>query len=133
MSLRPQNQPDKPPTPPTGLKWVFRICITIFLLPFLGVGLSLVAGGGFAGSRGGLLAGFGAFGVVVGLAFLAIPVLMLFVIWTSDFKQPAKFDRTPIEPPENPTQHTASPMRSCNYCKRPRPATEPTCPACGAS
>lgn len=121
-----------PPNPShAGLKWAFRICITLFLLPFFGVGLVLVTGGGIAGSQGGLFTGLGVFGVLIGLAFLGVPTLMLILVWTSSFKGPGAGSRGELKvQTTNEASNVA--MQTCSYCQRPRPVAEATCPACGA-
>lgn len=115
------------------MKWATRICITVFLLPFFGVGLFLTVGGGFAGSQGGMLTGLGVFGILIGLAFLALPTLMLIGVWSSSFKGPAAGVQASSEPSAPEREELAKiAMQTCSYCSRSRPVTETMCPSCGA-
>ena len=104
------------------MMWVVRIGVTIFTLPFFVVGASLAFGGGFLG-------GFGWFGTLFGIAFMAVPAMMLIFIWSAKPGKPAKAPQpAPITPPTPPMPQKVS----CTYCGRPRPASAVDCPSCGA-
>ncbi len=99
-----------------------RIGITVFIIPFLLIGFGMLFGGGFFG-------GFGWFAAILGLPFIALPIIMLAAIWLSPSKQTQRFDATAVLPP--PTDAHES-TRPCAYCGRPRAAASNTCDSCGA-
>jgi len=105
----------------TGVLWAIRIGFSIFLIPFLIIGFGMIFGGAFFG-------GFGWLGVILGLSFLAVPLMMLAAVWFIPMKNPPSNSVVPL-PPAAAAGESA---RSCAYCGRPRAASANICDSCGA-
>ncbi len=100
------------------LPWAVRIAVTLFVVPFFVVGFGLLFGGGMFG-------GVGSFGSLFGLPFIAIPALMLFVVWTAKPAAGPLGRKGPFFAPEVG-------RRWCAYCGREREVSTQSCPSCGA-
>lgn len=101
---------------PPALAWVIRIGFTVFAIPFLIIGLSMVLGGGTFG-------GFGWFGSLFGLPFIAVPVIMIAAVWLSPKRTQTSSGTAPESAPP--------PLPACSYCGRPRLQGSVRCESCG--
>lgn len=110
------------PEPSAAMRWAVRIFVTLFTLPFFAVGFGMIGGGG-------ILGGFGWFGVLFGVAFVAVPALMLMAVWFGMGKKPAMMaERLSRVGSAMPPEATVA----CKYCGRQRSAVATACPSCGA-
>ncbi|MBL0926888.1 MAG: hypothetical protein IBJ11_04445 [Phycisphaerales bacterium] len=104
-----------------------RVLITVFMLPFFAVGLSMCVGGSlFIGQTRGI----SLLGSVFGLAFLALPLLALINVWSG--KRPPSRPAAVPNADEQAPPEPASAARACAYCGRLRPLGPGVCDGCGA-
>lgn len=118
---------------PAAMAWIVRIGVTLFVVPFMIIGVGLTLGGGFLGESMGVL------GMLIGLPFIAVPGMMLASVWLG---RPGPKPRVPGETMVvPPTGQAMAPMAeapampvatNCGYCGRARTPAELTCPGCGA-
>lgn len=118
--------PASPPQAPAAMKWIARIGITVFLIPFFFVGFGLLFGGSFFG-------GVGWFGALIGLPFIAVPTMMLAAVWLSPTGRPMRSGQAAspaaTSAPAPPSAPAA--MTACTYCGRPRAQGSAICESCG--
>jgi hypothetical protein len=115
---------------PGAMVWVVRVGITLFLVPFFVVGFGLLFGGPMFG-------GFGWFGPLLGLPFVAVPGMMLLSVWISPGKAgvatPNGMAGGRSEPPSTVQIVPETPATVCTYCGAHRRAEALRCESCGAA